>query len=82
MAVDQTPEPKPPATRRSGAVAGAVIGALVAVFAVLNSQSVSVDWIGTTTKTPLIVVILLFLMIGFVAGVLYSRRAGGRKRRP
>jgi uncharacterized integral membrane protein len=44
------------------------------VFAVLNAQSVSVDWIGTTTNTPLIVVIVLFLMIGFVSGVLYDRR--------
>jgi uncharacterized integral membrane protein len=78
MAVDHTPEPKPPATRRSRAVASAVIGALVAGFAVLNLQSVSVDWIGTTTRTPLIVVILLFLMIGFAAGVLYSRRSKRR----
>jgi uncharacterized integral membrane protein len=82
MAIDHTPldEPKPPARRgRPGAVAGAVVGALVAVFAVLNAQSVSVDWIGTTTKTPLIVVIVLFLMIGFVSGVLYDRRRGRRR---
>ncbi len=81
MAVDHTPEPKPPATRRPRAVASAVIGAVVAVFAVLNSQSVSVDWIGTTTKTPLIVVIVLSLMIGFAAGALYDRRSGGGRRR-
>ena len=61
-----------------------VAGGLVLAFIVLNTQQVSVDWIVTTTKTPLIVVILLSLAVGgiLVAAVLGVRqRASRRKRR-
>ena len=82
---DQTPltvtKPAPPARRPGSAVLAAVIGGLVAVFAVLNAQSVEVNWIASSTRTPLIVVIVLFLLIGFVAGVLSGRRRRGGGRR-
>ena len=55
-----------------GAVAGAVLGALAALFALLNSQSVEMDWIFASTKTPLIVVIALFSVVGFAAGLLVA----------
>jgi uncharacterized integral membrane protein len=80
-----TPDPSSPApptdrgARRPALAAGAILGGLVAVFAVLNSQSVEVNWIVGSTRTPLIVVIVLFLLIGYSAAVLSSRRS---RRRP
>jgi len=62
----------------------AVAGGLVLAFIVLNTQQVSVDWIVTTTKTPLIVVILISLVVGgiFVAAAFAKRkRSADRKRR-
>jgi uncharacterized integral membrane protein len=62
----------------------AVVGGLVLAFIVLNTQQVSVDWIVTTTKTPLIVVILVSLAVGgiFVAAAFAKRkRSVDRKRR-
>jgi uncharacterized integral membrane protein len=80
---DQTPlssAAKAPARRRSAStVVGAALGALVAVFAVLNAQSVDVNWIAASTRTPLIVVIVLFLLIGFAAGVLFRGPRRGRR---
>jgi uncharacterized integral membrane protein len=49
-------------------------GALVAVFAVLNLDQVDVNWIVGTWQTPLIVVIVLSLVIGAVAGYVAGRR--------
>ncbi|MGI8802710.1 MAG: hypothetical protein ACR2KV_11145 [Solirubrobacteraceae bacterium] len=78
-----TDAPKPRRARpASGAIAGAGIGALVAVFAVLNSQSVEVNWIVSSTRTPLIVVLVLFLLVGLAAGrVIGSVRPGRGRRR-
>jgi uncharacterized integral membrane protein len=65
--------------RRSPAlVGGVVLGAFVALFAILNSQSVQVHWLVRTTTTPLIVVIVMFGAIGFGAGWLLARRRAGR----
>jgi uncharacterized integral membrane protein len=44
---------------------------------VLNLQRVQMDWIVTSTRTPLIVVIVLFAGLGFLSG----RFAGYRRRR-
>ena len=49
-------------------------GALVAVFAVFNLDQVDVNWIVGTWQTPLIVVIVLSLVIGAVAGYVAGRR--------
>jgi uncharacterized integral membrane protein len=61
----------------------AVVVGLGAAFVVLNTQEVSVDWIVTTTNTPLIVVILLSLAVGgiFVAAVLGVRQRSARRKR-
>ena len=61
-----TPPTEDGAARRGRArvVAAAVLGALFALFAVLNSQSVRVHWLVTTTTLPLIVVIVLGALIG------------------
>ena len=58
-------EPLPPVKRRRGLPASPgtigliALGVLVTVFAVLNLESVKVDWIVHTTHAPLIVVIRL-----------------------
>lgn len=62
----------------------AVIVGLVVAFVFLNTQEVSVDWIVTTTKTPLILVILISLTVGGIfvaAGFGVRRRSASRKRR-
>jgi uncharacterized integral membrane protein len=62
----------------------AVVGGLVLAFIVLNTQQVSVDWIVTTTKTPLIVVILISLAVGGIcvaAAFAKRKRSVDRKRR-
>jgi uncharacterized integral membrane protein len=54
-------------------VAGAAV-ALVIVFAVLNTNKVSVDWIVVSSHTPLIVVIVVSFLLGAVGGALFWRR--------
>ena len=53
------------------------LGGLVAVFAILNVDDVEVNWIVTTTSTPLIVVIVVSALLG--AGI--DRGLGMRSRR-
>lgn len=57
----------------------AVLGVLLGVFAVLNSQSVRIHWIVATSDVPLIVVILGCGLIGFVVGWLLARHRASRK---
>lgn len=59
-------------------VAAAVLGGLLVLFAVLNSQTVRVHWIVTTTHVPLIVVIAACGLIGAAIVWLFGRR---RRRR-
>ena len=61
----------------------AVVVGLTVAFVILNTQQVSVDWVVTTTKTPLIVVILISLAVGaiFVAAALGVRRRSVRQKR-
>jgi uncharacterized integral membrane protein len=70
-----------PAQRRSRGreIAAAVLGALVAVFALLNLGDVKVHWILVTGQTPLIVVIALAFLLGMVVDRLVIRAR--RKRR-
>ncbi len=56
-----------------------VLVALVVLFAALNSQSVTIHWLVTTSQTPLIVVIVGCGLIGFAAGWLLARRAARSK---
>jgi uncharacterized integral membrane protein len=58
-------------------VLGVVIGALVAVFAVLNVDQVNVNWILGSFDTPLIVVIA----VSFFLGALLGWIAGAARRR-
>jgi uncharacterized integral membrane protein len=51
------------------------LAALAVAFAALNVTQVEVDWILTTSKTPLIVVIVVSLLVGAVLGFVVGRRS-------
>ena len=78
---------KPQTKKRSGVlakenrrlVAGAILGAVVAVFAVLNLDHVDVNWIVGSGRTPLIVVIGVSFAAGVGLGYL-MRRTRERRR--
>jgi uncharacterized integral membrane protein len=57
-----------------GRIVAGILVVLVVVFAALNSQSVRMHWIVTTTETPLFVLILLFTAIGLAIGYVLGRR--------
>jgi uncharacterized integral membrane protein len=58
---------------RGRLVAAAIIGAVIAVFAVVNLDQVRVHWIVTTGKTPLILVIAVAFLLGMVVDRLVIR---------
>jgi lipopolysaccharide assembly protein A len=60
-------------------IAGAVLGGLAVLFAVLNLDKVLVHWIIVTVYTPLIVVILLSLAVGWILGWLTTRNRRARR---
>ncbi len=55
-------------------VAAVVITAVVVVFAALNSQTVRVHWIVTTTNAALILVIAISAVLGLIVGLILGRR--------
>ncbi len=63
-------------------VAGIVAVALIALFAGVNTQRVTIHWVVTTTRTPLIVALLVAAVLGAVAisGFSYARRRRRRSR--
>jgi uncharacterized integral membrane protein len=68
-------EAKPPARREQARTVVAVgLGALGALFAVLNLDDVDVNWVFGTWSTPLIVVIAIAFLLGAGVGFLISRR--------
>ena len=74
---------KPAKSRRerTSQIVTFVLGALVALFAVLNLDEVDVNWIVGTWRTPLIVVIAVSLLLGSGLGYFIARRSprrGGR----
>ena len=83
MSTSGTSESLKPSRRRLSprTIVAAVIGGLVALFAITNSQTVTIHWIVTTTQTPLIVVIFGCVLLGFVIGGLLGRRSAQRKAR-
>jgi uncharacterized integral membrane protein len=77
---DQSAEPRTSGTPGQGRLlAGAVLGGLAVLFAVLNLDKVLVHWIIGTWYTPLIVVILLCLAVGWILGWLTTRRHRARR---
>jgi uncharacterized integral membrane protein len=55
-------------------IAIGILVALVVVFCLLNSQSVRMHWILTSTSQPLFVVIIVFSVLGSAAGYIAGRR--------
>lgn len=68
--------------RRQGEIArlgvSIVLAVLITLFAVLNLESVEVDWIFGSSKVPLIVVVIISLLVGVALTLLVKRRS--RKR--
>lgn len=58
-----------------------VVVALGVLFAALNTQTVKIHWIVTTTNSPLIVAMILMALLGFVAGFVTSHIRARRRRR-
>lgn len=61
-------------------VAGLTLAGLGVVFAVLNLDEVSVNWIIGTWDTPLIIVIAISVLVGAALGYLAARRGRGAAR--
>jgi uncharacterized integral membrane protein len=70
MAERATPERRA-RVRQLGVI---VLTVLATLFAVLNLDEVSVNWIVGTWSTPLIIVIAASLVVGAAAGYLVGRR--------
>lgn len=79
MSHDQLETPGPSKTERrerNRRIAALVVGVLIVVFAVVNTDDVKVDWIVASSTTPLIVVIAVSFLLGLAGGyLLRGRRA-------
>jgi len=74
-------EPAPAQRQRSltqRQIASGIGAVVVAVFALINLQSVTMHWIVGTTHTPLIVLVAICVLVG--GGVGFA--AGRRTRKP
>jgi uncharacterized integral membrane protein len=56
-----------------------ILAVIVAVFAVLNTGEVKVDWIVGSGHVPLIVVIAISLLVGIILTHFADRRAAKRR---
>jgi uncharacterized integral membrane protein len=76
--IGEAPARRSPAVRRDRGrlLAASVVGAVVAVFALLNLGDVKVRWLFATGRTPLIVVIAVAFLLGMLVDrlVLRARR--------
>lgn len=75
---ERTGEGGPPA-RNTRLIAAAVLGALIGLFALLNTDDVDVNWLLGTWSTPLIVVIAVSFLLGAGLDRILVRR--GRRGR-
>jgi uncharacterized integral membrane protein len=76
---------RPPKRERdyiSKTIAAIAVAILLIAFGLSNRDDVPIDWLVTTTKTPLIVVIIVSAVLGALLGGLgvrsRSRRVGSR----
>ena len=61
-------------------ITAVVLAVLIALFAVVNSQEVTIHWVVTTSQTPLIVVIAGCGFVGFVVAWTFARRRAAASR--
>jgi uncharacterized integral membrane protein len=71
---------RPPKQRDylSKTIAAVAVAVLLIAFGISNRNDVPIDWLVTTTKTPLILVIVVSALLGAILGALAVR---GRSRR-
>jgi uncharacterized integral membrane protein len=83
MAPSGETSPTPTSQRKLAprTIIAAAAGGLIVLFALVNSQTVTIHWVVTTTQTPLIVVIAVCGVLGFATGWLMARRSAQRKAR-
>jgi uncharacterized integral membrane protein len=66
----------------SKTIAAIAVAILLIAFGLSNRDDVPIDWLVTTTRTPLIIVIIVSAVLGALLGALGvrrgSRRAGSR----
>jgi uncharacterized integral membrane protein len=81
---DQQPtsDTTPDATKEQKArnIAIGILVLIVVLFALLNSQTVKIKWLVTSTRMPLIVAIVLSAAVGFAVGWLLARRNSGSRQ--
>jgi uncharacterized integral membrane protein len=74
-------QPQKPARRqRERTIAAAILGAVVAAFALLNLGNVKVHWLVTSGQTPLTLVIAISFALGFGVDRLLVVRAARRRK--
>ena len=78
MTTQNVPHRAPARRDQVKLIVAGVLGAMIVVFAVLNVDTVSVDWLFTTAETPLIVVIIVSFLAGGLVGALAFRRISSR----
>jgi len=73
-------EDKPEKSGNGRVIGATVLGALAALFAVINLDDVEVNWLVGSWQTPLILVIAISMLLGAGLDRLLVRRARKRKR--
>ena len=66
----------------SKTLAALVVGVAIIAFAVANNHDVKVDFLVTTTNAPLVIVIVIAMLLGFVLGNLLRRRTHRAPKAP
>jgi uncharacterized integral membrane protein len=72
---------RPPKKERdylSKTIAAIAVAILLIAFGLSNRDDVPIDWLVTTTKTPLIIVIVVSAVLGAILGALGVRRGSKR----
>jgi uncharacterized integral membrane protein len=59
-------------------IIGAILGIVVLIFVLNNTQRVKIHWIFGTTRTPVILALVITLLVGIIIGAVgarYERRS-------
>jgi len=77
--VSGSPQPKRSRREQTRTAGLVILAVLITLFAVLNLESVEVNWIFGSGKAPLIIVIVISLLVGIVLTYLVERRSSRRR---